>query len=213
LAEAARAAGIARLSIDGDPILSLAEPAINVSGVPLVPPPGVFVQASAEAEAIMAKLVVEHLASARRIADLFSGIGTFAIALARHAAVHAVEDNEAALAALSSAVRRHAAGLKPITTERRDLETHPLAVQELERYDGIVFDPPRNGAKTQATQLAASKIRLIAAVSCNPATFARDARILVDGGYSLERVIPVDQFVYSAETEVVGLFQRTTKRA
>ena len=121
--------------------------------------------------------------------------------------MHAVEDNAAALDALSSATRR-AAGLKPVTTERRDLDRHPLSPQELDKYGGIVFDPPRNGAKAQAAQLAVSKAPLVAAASCNPATFARDARILIDGGYSLERVVPVDQFVYSAETEVVGLFSR-----
>ena len=155
----------------------------------------------------MAALVTGHLAGARRVADLFSGIGTFAIALARQAAVHAVEENSAALDALSQAIRR-APGLKPITTERRDLDRHPLSPQELENYGGVVFDPPRNGAKAQAAALAASKVPRVAAVSCNPATFARDARILVDGGYRLERVVPVDQFVYSAETEVVGLFPR-----
>ena len=179
LADAAKAAGIARLSIGGEPILSLAEPAIDVAGVHLVPPPGVFVQASAEAEAMMTELIVKHLRGAKRLADLFSGIGTFTFALARHARVHAVEDNAAALEALSLATRR-APGLKPITTERRDLDRHPLSPQELESFDGVVFDPPRNGAKAQATQLAASKVPVVAAVSCNPATFARDARILVD---------------------------------
>jgi len=207
LAGAAKATGIARLSIGGEPILSLAEPAIDVSGVHLVPPPGVFVQASAEAEAMMTELIVKHLRSAKRLADLFSGIGTFTFALARHARVHAVEDNAAALEALSLATRR-APGLKPITTERCDLDRHPLSPQEFESFDGVIFDPPRNGAKAQVAQLAASKVQVVAAVSCNPATFARDAKILVDGGYFLERVIPVDQFVYSAEVEVVGLFRR-----
>ncbi len=206
LAEAAKAAGVARLSIGGEPILTLAEPALEISGVKLVPPPGAFVQASAEAEAAMAGLVVEHLRGAKRVADLFAGIGTFTLALARHAAVQAVENNAAALDALSLAVRR-AANLKPVTTERRDLDAHPSSPQELEKYDGIVFDPPRNGAKAQANALAASKVPLVAAVSCNPATFARDARILTDGGYKIERIVPVDQFVYSAETEVVGLFR------
>jgi 23S rRNA (uracil1939-C5)-methyltransferase len=207
LAVAAKAAGIARLSIAGETVLTLAEPVIDVSGVPLVPPPGAFVQAAAEAETIMAGLVVDHLRKAKRVVDLFSGVGTFSLALARQAIVHAVEDNSAALDALSSATR-HASGLKPITTERRDLDRHPLSSQELEKYDGVVFDPPRNGAKAQAVQLAASKVPFVAAVSCNPATFARDARILVVGGYSLVRVVPVDQFVYSAETEVVGIFRR-----
>jgi 23S rRNA (uracil1939-C5)-methyltransferase len=208
LAAAAKTVGIARLSVAGEPILTLAEPSIEIASVPVVPPPGAFVQASSEAETIIAELVSEHLRDSRRVSDLFSGVGTFTLSLARQASVHAVEDNQVALDALSQAARR-AAGLKPITTERRDLMRHPLSPQELDTYDAIVFDPPRNGAKTQAAQLAASKVERIAAVSCNPATFARDARILVDGGYQLDRVVPVDQFVYSAETEVVGLFRRS----
>jgi len=207
LAEAAKAAGVARLSIDAEPILTLGEPAIEVSGVRIVPPPGAFVQASAEAEAAMVGLVTEHLHGAKRVADLFSGIGAFSLALATKASVHALDSNEAALEALSLGVR-HAKNLKPVTTERRDLFTSALSPQELDGYDGIVFDPPHAGARAQATWLAASAVPLVAAVSCNPATFARDARILVDGGYSLERVIPIDQFVYSAETEVVGVFRR-----
>lgn len=207
LVELAKASGLARLSIDGEPILSLVEPAIEISGVRVVPPPGAFVQASAEAEAAMVRLVTEHLGGAKRVADLFSGIGAFALALARNAPVHALDSNEAALGALSLAAR-HGKSLKPITTSRRDLFAFPLSPQELQQYYGIVFDPPHAGAKSQAMALAASRVRLVAAVSCNPATFARDARILIDGGYRLERVVPIDQFVYSAETEVVGLFLR-----
>jgi 23S rRNA (uracil1939-C5)-methyltransferase len=199
--------GIARISIAGEPILTLAEPTIEVAGVALTPPPGAFLQASAEAEAAMSGLVVEHLATCRRIADFFSGIGTFALALARHASVRAVEANQPALAALESA-QRQARGLKRIETERRDLFAFPLAAPEFALFDGAVFDPPRAGAKAQAEALAASTVPRIAGISCNPATFARDARILVDGGYTLERVAPVDQFVYSAATEVVGLFAR-----
>jgi 23S rRNA (uracil1939-C5)-methyltransferase len=208
LVELAKPSGLARLSIDGEPILSLAEPAIEMSGVRVVPPPGAFVQAAEDAEAAMVDLVIEHLRGARRVADLFSGVGAFALALARNATVDAFDSNEAAVEALSLAARR-AKNLKPITTSRRDLFAFPLSPQELEKYDGIVFDPPHAGAKAQATSLAASKVRLVAAVSCNPATFARDARILIDGGYRLEDVVPVDQFVYSAETEVVGLFRRS----
>jgi 23S rRNA (uracil1939-C5)-methyltransferase len=207
LAETAGRHGIARLSVDSEPILTLAEPVVEVAGVPLVPPPGAFLQASAEAEAIMARLVVEHLAAARRVADLFCGVGSFALALARFSSVRAVEADRPALDALADAARR-AAGLKRIETERRDLFAYPLAPGELAGFDGIVFDPPRAGAKAQAAALAASAVPRIAAVSCNPASFARDARILLDGGYRLERVVPVDQFVYSAETEVVGLFAR-----
>jgi 23S rRNA (uracil1939-C5)-methyltransferase len=112
-----------------------------------------------------------------------------------------------ALTALEAALRG-AGGLKRVTTERRDLFAFPLGPAELARFDGVVLDPPRAGAKAQAEALAASSVPRIAAISCNPASFARDARILVNAGYVLERVVPVDQFVYSAETEVVGLFAR-----
>lgn len=207
LAELARLHGVARLSVGGEPVLSLAEPFILVAGVPLAPPPGAFVQASAEAERAMAELVLGHLATARHIADLFSGFGAFALALARRAPVRAVDTSQAALDALLDAYRQ-GKGLKRIVTERRDLFAFPLAPAELKEFDGVVFDPPRAGAKAQATALALSGVARIASVSCNPASFSRDARILVDGGYKLERVVPVDQFVYSAETEVVGLFSR-----
>jgi 23S rRNA (uracil1939-C5)-methyltransferase len=207
LVELATNATVARLSINGEPILSLAEPVIEISDVRVVPPPGGFVQASAEAEAAMVGLVAEHLRGAKRVADLFSGVGAFALALARNASVDAYDSNEAALELLHLSVRR-TKNLKPVTANRRDLFAFPLSSQELERYDGIVFDPPHAGAQSQAIALGASKVKRVAAVSCNPATFARDARILVDGGYQLERVVPIDQFVYSAETEVVGLFCR-----
>jgi len=208
LADEAAALGIARLSIDGEPLLTLAEAQIAVSGVPLVPPPGAFVQASAEAEAIMTELVTAHLAGAKRAADLFAGCGPFALALARHMPVRAVESSAPALTALAASARR-ARGLRPIETERRDLFAFPLAPAELAAFDAVVFDPPRAGARAQAEALAASRVPRIAAVSCNPASFARDARLLCDGGYRLERVVPVDQFVFSAETEVVGLFGRS----
>ncbi len=207
LAKIAGAHGVARLSVNGEPVVTLAEPALDIAGIALSPPPGAFLQASAEAETAMTALVAEHLSEGKRIADLFVGIGTFSLALAHRSAVHAVEANEAALEALARAVR-HAAGLKLVEIKRRDLFVDPLSAKELEGFDGVVFDPPFAGAKAQAQTLAASKVPRVAAVSCNPATFARDARILVDGGYVLERVVPVDQFVYSAETEMVGLFRR-----
>lgn len=200
-------ASLARLTVGGEPVALFAEPSVEIANIKLVPPPGAFLQASAEAERIMTDLVVSHLAGARKIADLFSGVGTFALSLARTSRVVAAESSQPALDALTTAARG-ASGLKRIETERRDLFTHPLSPQELATFDGAAFDPPRAGAKSQATALAASKIPCIAAVSCNPASFARDARILIDGGYLLERVVPVDQFVYSAETEVVGLFSR-----
>jgi 23S rRNA (uracil1939-C5)-methyltransferase len=207
IARLAQSCGLARVSVAGEPMVTLAEATIDVSGVPLVPPPGAFVQASAEAEKIMAELVVKNLAGAPRAADLFSGLGTFAFALAKLMPVRAVESSRAALDALARAASR-ASGLKKIDAERRDLFAFPLAPAELSAFGAVVFDPPWGGAEAQAAQLAASTVPRIVAISCNPASFARDARILVEGGYRLQRVVPVDQFVYSAETEVVGLYSR-----
>ena len=160
----------------------------------------------------MASLVRGHLAGARRIADLFSGVGTFSLALAPEARVRAVEADASALDAFAVAVRRQP-GLKPAATERRDLFVNPLAPSELAAFDAVVFDPPRAGAKAQAAALAASTVPRVAAISCDPASFARDARLLVDGGYRLERVVPIDQFVFSAATEIVGLFRRPSRSA
>ncbi len=143
-----------------------------------------------------------RVGDARKIADLFAGLGTFTFPLAMRAAVHAVEGDASAMAALSSAAR----SLPNVTTERRDLFDDPLTASELSRFDAVVFDPPRAGAREQSTQIAASGVPTVVAVSCNPATFARDARILTDGGYRLERVTPVDQFVWSAHVELVARF-------
>lgn len=207
LAELGQAIGLARLGIGGQTVLAQAVPALDVDGVRIVPPSGAFVQASRHAEAIMAELALEHLAAARRIADLFAGIGSFSLPLARAASAHAVEGDAAALEALAAGARG-ASGRKPITTERRDLFRFPLAATELADFDAALFDPPRAGAKAQAEAMAVSRLKRIVGISCNPATFARDARILIDGGFLLERVVPVDQFVHSAATEVVGLFTR-----
>jgi len=207
LGEAMQAAGAVRLSLDGEPLLTLAEPLLEVAGVPLAPPPGGFAQASAEAEDAMAGLVAGHLAGSARIADLFCGFGTFALRLARFSPVTAIDADAPALAALALAQRR-APGLKPIETRRRNLLREPLTPEELAPFDGIVFDPPEAGARAQAEAIAASRIARVAGVSCNPASFARDAAILVAGGYRLERAVPVDQFAYSAAVEVVGLFAR-----
>jgi 23S rRNA (uracil1939-C5)-methyltransferase len=179
---------------------------LRFGAVPVDPPSGGFLQATAAGEAALSAAVVEALAAADRVADLFAGCGTFALALGLRAELHAVEGDGAALAALSAAARR--AGLGPVTTERRDLDARPLLVPELKRFDAVLFDPPRAGAKAQVEQLAGSAVPVVVGVSCNPATFARDARILVDGGYRLESVLPVDQFVWSPHVELVGRFRR-----
>ncbi len=200
-------AGVARLTVSGDIAAMFAEPVLTLAGIPVVPPPGAFAQASAEAETFMADLAVAHLADSGAIADLFAGFGTFSLALARHMPVFALDSAADALAALDHAARQ-GSGLKPITTDIRDLMQFPLSEQELKSFDAAVFDPPFAGARAQAVTLAASRVGRVVGISCNPATFARDARILIDGGFTLERVAPVDQFVYAADTEVVGLFSR-----
>ena len=141
------------------------------------------------------------------MADLFCGVGPFALRLAESARITAADNDAAAIAALQRAATG-AQGLKPIEALARDLFRRPFATVELKRFDAVVFDPPRQGAEAQARTLAASSVATVVAVSCNPATFARDARILIDGGYRLKRVTPVDQFLYSAHVELVACFQR-----
>ena len=201
--------GFARLTIDGETLIAAMEPRLSFGGASVVPPPGGFTQASAVAEATMASLVEAATVGATRVADLFSGIGTFALRLARHAAVHAVESDTTAIVALEHGIR-HASGLKPVTVERRDLFDYPLMPKELTAFDAVVFDPPRAGAKRQAEELARSKVATIVAVSCNPATLARDLKILVEGGYRLRRVAPVDQFLWSPHIECVAVLARDT---
>ena len=199
--------GLARLTVDRQEVFLNRRPEIAVDGAVLLPPPASFVQASAAAEAAMAEAVLAHIGDASPVLDLFSGTGTFSLRLARRAPVTADEGEPGLLAALGDSVRR-SPGLKPVTTRRRDLFRNPVSAVELDAFGAVVFDPPAAGAKAQAEALAASRVRKVAAVSCNPATLARDARILIDGGYRLERVLPVDQFVFSAEIEVVATFSR-----
>ncbi len=205
----AMTAGFARLSLDGEVLITLTDPALSFSGVAVVPPPGTFTQASAIAEEAMAALVTEAIAGATHVADLFSGAGTFALRLARSTPVHAVEGDRSALAALEHGMR-HAQGLKPVTTEVRDLFDYPLTKKELKAFDTVVFDPPRAGAKAQAEVLATSDVGTIVAVSCNPATLARDLRVLIDGGYRLYRITPIDQFLWSPHIECVAVLSRDT---
>jgi len=188
---------------NAEPVANRRPVAVRFGGVSIALPPGAFLQASAEGEAALVAAVTRAVGDAARIADLFAGLGTFSIPLSQQAAVHAVESDVAAVTAVSRSVQ----GLR-LTAERRDLFEQPLTVKELNRFDAVVFDPPRAGAAAQAGALAASKVPLVVGVSCNPATFARDARILVDGGYRLTRVHPVDQFLWSAHVELVGVFER-----
>jgi 23S rRNA (uracil1939-C5)-methyltransferase len=206
---ASRAGGLgaARLTAGGESIALGGVPEVDLSGIDVKLPPGAFLQASREAEGEMVALVREGVGGAKRIADLFAGLGTFALALARSAAVDAYEADEAAVAALAGAARK-TPGLKPVRTLIRDLFRSPLVAKELAAYDAIVFDPPRAGASAQAAQLAKSFVPTLVAVSCNPGTLGHDLRILVDGGYLITRVVPVDQFLFSPHIEVVAHLER-----
>lgn len=207
LSEFALRKQLARLSAGEDVIVEAIKPSVDFGGVLVSPPPGGFLQASALIEAEMAELVSDHVAKAKNVADLFSGSGAFAFRIARRSAVHAVEGDKAAVAALDRG-RRGLQGLKAVTVEQRDLFRRPLTAAELKSYDAVVFDPPRAGAEEQAALLAKSSVRWVAAVSCNPVTLARDLRLLLDGGYKLKSVVPFDQFLWSAHVEAVALLEK-----
>ena len=202
-----REKGFARVSVEGEIVIEPRKPVLDIGGTSVVLPPGSFTQATARAEEAMAALVANHLGRSKRVADLFSGIGTFALRLARKSAIHAVEFDAPALAALDQAAR-HAKGLKPVSIERRDLFRRPLQPMDLKSFDGLCFDPPRAGAEQQCREIAKSKVQKIAAVSCNPVTLARDLSILIDGGYRLRSVTPIDQFLWSSHVEAVALLER-----
>lgn len=202
---------LARLSNHGDTILAPRAPFLRMGRAIVQPPAGAFLQPTEAGERALAALVAEAAGDAAKIADLFAGVGTFSLRLAERAEVHAVEGDEAALAALSKAARA-TPGLRKVTTERRDLFRRPLAREEAQAFDALVFDPPRAGAEAQAKTLAQCDIPRVVAVSCNAQTFARDARLLVAGGYAFEWAAPVDQFRHSAHVEIVGLFTRAGRR-
>lgn len=207
VAAAAEAAGIIRITHEDAPVFSLAAPQILCAGVAVDLPPRAFLQASAEAEAAMAAFAVEAVGKARKVADLYCGLGAFTFALARKAAVTAAELDKPLLATLEKAARR-AQGLRPVTTLRRDLAREPLAPMELKAFDAVLFDPPRAGALPQAKALARSSVATVVAISCNPVSFAKDARALIAGGYRLARLQPVDQFTYSPHVELAAVFRR-----
>lgn len=194
---------IARLTWGDEPVYADAAPVLRFGPARVAPPPGAFLQATAEGEAALVAAVTEALEGATRIADLFAGAGTFALPLARRAAVHAVEGEAALLAALDHAAR-HAEGLRPVTTECRDLFRNPILPEDLRRLDGVAIDPPRAGAEAQTRALAAAQLPRIAMVSCNPVTFARDAALLIQGGYRLNWVQPVDQFRWTPHIELAA---------
>lgn len=203
----AAAADLARISFGDEIILERRTPIVTFAGVMVAPPPGPFLQATPMGEKILQETVVEHLGGATRTLDLFAGLGTFTFPLAATgAAVHGVEGDSALVRALAQAADRQR--LVKVTAAARDLFRNPFRPDELKAYDAVVIDPPRAGAEAQAEMLAWSAVPRIAMVSCNPATFARDARTLIDGGYELAALRPVDQFLWSPHLELVALFTR-----
>jgi 23S rRNA (uracil1939-C5)-methyltransferase len=207
LARLAATHKLARLTRHGELIAQRATPTVMVGRAHVTLPPGSFLQATVAGELALARLVQDHVGSAKVIADLFCGLGPFALRLAERARVMAFDADAGAIAALKQATNM-TSGLKPIDAETRDLFKRPLYAQELKRVDALVFDPPRQGAEAQARELAKSAVPVVVAVSCNAATFARDARLLVDGGYRLKSITPVDQFRHSAHVEIVAKLER-----
>ena len=207
LARVAETHRLARLTRHGELVARRMAATVRMGRAAVALPAGAFLQATAEGEAALARLVDMHVDDAKLAADLFCGVGPFALRLAERMRVIASDSDDDAIAALRQAAAT-TSGLKPVTAERRDLFRRPLIAKELARVDAVVFDPPRQGAQAQARELAASTVPVIVAVSCNPATLARDARILTDGGYRLTAVTPVDQFRYSSHVEIVARLSR-----
>lgn len=207
IADIAARSGIVRVTADGPIVAQTTVPHLSLGGAKVALPPAAFIQATAEAEQAIASVLGEAIGKARRIADLYCGLGTFTFGLARQGRVLAVDGDKAAMSALAAAAKA-APGLKPIETRVRDLMREPLSRTELAGFEMVVLDPPRAGAKAQCEAIAKAKVPVVGSVSCNPATLARDCRILTDAGYRIERVVPIDQFVWSPHVEAVAILRR-----
>jgi 23S rRNA (uracil1939-C5)-methyltransferase len=200
-------ADFARVTLAGEMIYMARQPMVKLGPAIVALPPGAFLQAVPQAEKAMVEFAVQAAQGASRIVDLYSGVGTFTFRLAEVGGVHAADSSAPAIAALKGAVGT-ATGLKAITAEARDLARRPVLSMELKKVDVAVLDPPRAGAFEQHVEIANSKVARVVGVSCNPATFARDAKVLIQAGFRLERVLPVDQFLWSPHIELVGVFSR-----
>ena len=207
LARIAETHSLARLTWDGETVALRTAPMQRFGKALVAPPPGAFLQATPQGEAALLSAVTEAIGDAKRIADLFAGCGTFALPLAERAELLAVEGESAMTAALEKGWRA-TPGLKKLATETRDLFRRPLEPDELRPFDAVVIDPPRAGAEAQFATLSRSQVPVIAAVSCNPVTFARDARTLVAAGWTLDWVQVIDQFRWSSHVELAARFSR-----
>jgi 23S rRNA (uracil1939-C5)-methyltransferase len=207
ITELANKYNLARVSIDREVIIERNRPVISIGKASVTLPPASFLQATAEGENILSKLILNYVHGAIHIADLYCGIGTFSIRMAKKTKVTAFDNDNLSILALKNATN-YAQELKPIMAIERNLSAEPLFPQELKKFDVVVFDPPRSGAKNQAEKLAASDVKKIIAVSCNPSSFASDASILIKGGFTLKQVTPVDQFKFTPHIELVAYFER-----
>ncbi|WP_106746628.1 class I SAM-dependent RNA methyltransferase [Yoonia maritima] len=207
LAAFANQHGLSRLVWNDEPVVTINAPNQDFGGTKVTPPPGAFLQATKHGETTLLQAVEEITAKANRVVDLFAGCGTFTLPIAKRAEVHAVEGEAEMLNALDRGWRE-GHQLRKVTTETRDLFRRPLEPDELRHFDAAVIDPPRAGAEAQIEALARSEIKTIAMVSCNPITFARDAKMLTDVGFSMPWVQTVDQFRWSPHVEIVAPFTR-----
>ncbi len=207
IGEIAANAKLARVSVGGVPVIERQKPMLYFAGKAVTPPPGAFLQAVPEAERAIIDLVTSALSKAKLVGDLFCGLGTLTLPIAQKARVIAYDADRNAIAALDEALRKNQ-GLKPTTTRPRDLFRDPLSPMEMKDFDAVVLDPPRAGAKAQCERLAQSKVKRVVMVTCNPPTLARDLRILIDGGYTINAVTPIDQFLYSPHLEAVAVLTR-----
>ena len=203
-----RANGITRIALNGQTLTQLAPPLVNLGKAQVALPIGSFLQATAKGESVLGDLVFAHAKKAKRILDLFCGVGPFTFKLAENFGIHAIDSDKPAIAALQSAVR-NVQGLKPITAEARDLFINPLVPQELNEFDLVLLDPPRAGAEAQCQNLAKSKVKRVVYVSCDVQSLARDAAVLTAAGYRFSSATPVDQFKFSPHLEVVASFTRS----
>ncbi len=207
LSDCANSYDLARLSVGNDVILERRAPILTFGPGKVLLPLRSFLQATFAGEEILSNIVLDWVSGSKQIADLYCGLGPFSLRMAAYSSVTSFDNDALSILALRTAAKK-IQGQKPVMANIRDLKENPLQKSELDNFDAVVFDPPRSGSISQARELATSEVPRVVAISCNAATFARDSSILIDGGYRLEKVVPVDQFRFASHVEIVGVFER-----
>jgi len=203
---------IARLNLGAESLVEQRKPYIKFGDVAVYIAPASFIQAVEAIEKKMVELAIEHLKKCKSVIDLFAGSGSFTFPLLKYMSVHAVEFEKSSLRAMIDAYSKQNYKLKPLTTEQRNLFNMPLTAKELNNFDAIIFDPPRAGANAQCREIVKSNVTKIVAVSCNADSLAQDLKILQDGGYNIDKIIPVDQFLWSPHCEIVAFLSKKKKK-